>query len=157
MGDRASAMPLVAKAALLSPRDIDIQNNLKIIRDSQDVPRTRQTSVFGASNAIAGGVAAGAAVGLSEIAGGCFIASAAYGGYQDDSVMMLQWWRDSVLAKSRLGLILISVYYKISPRIAQWIATSEVRKAITRAALSPVVLPPLPGKMSPLLFANPGA
>ena len=140
MGDRASAMPLVAKAALLSPRDIDIQNNLKIIRDSQDVPRTRQTSVFGASNAIAGGVAAGAAVGLSEIAGGCFIASAAYGGYQDDSVMMLQWWRDSVLAKSRLGLILISVYYKISPRIAQWIATSEVRKAITRAALSPVVL-----------------
>lgn len=140
MGDRASALPLVTKAALLSPRDIDIQNNLKVIRDSPNVPRTRQTSVFGASNAIAGGVAAGSAVGLSEIAGGCFIASAAYGGYQDDSVIILQWWRDSVLTKSHFGRMLISAYYKVSPGIANWISISESRKAITRAMLRPIVL-----------------
>lgn len=140
MGDRTSAMPLVTKAALLSPRDIDIQNNLKIIRDSPNVPRTRQTSLFGASDAMAGGVAAGAAVGLSEIAGGCFIASAAYGGYQDDSVIVLQWWRDSVLAKTYGGRMLISAYYKISPRIADWISTRESRKAITRVMLKPIVL-----------------
>ena len=140
MGDRTSAMPLVTKAALLSPRDIDIQNNLKIIRDSPNVPRTRQTSLFGASDAMAGGVAAGAAVGLSEIAGGCFIASAAYGGYQDDSVIVLQWWRDSVLAKTHGGRMLISAYYKISPRIADWISTRESRKAIARVILKPIVL-----------------
>jgi len=124
----------------LSPRDIDIQNNLKVIRDSPSVPRTRQTSVFGASDAIAGGIAAGAAVGLSDIAGGCFVASAAYGGYQDDSVIILQWWRDSVLAKSYVGRAIISVYYKTSPRIADWISARESRKAITRAMLKPIVL-----------------
>ena len=140
MGDRISALPLVTKAALLSPRDIDIQNNLKVIRDSPSVPRIRQTSVFGASDAIAGGVAAGAAVGLTEIAGGCFIASAAYGSYQDDSVIILQWWRDSVLTKSHVGRMLISAYYKISPGIADWISIRESRKTIARAMLKPIVL-----------------
>lgn len=140
MGDRASALPLVTKAALLSPRDIDIQNNLKIIRDSTDVPRTRQTSIFGASNAIAGGAAAGAAVGLSEMAGACFIASAAYGGYKNQPVIALQWWRDAVLAQSRAGRRLIAFYYRLSPGIAKWISTSEARKAVTRGALMPMVI-----------------
>lgn len=140
MGDRSSALPLVTKAALLSPRDIDIQNNLRVIRDSPDVPRTRQTSIFGASDAIAGGVAAGAAVGISEMAGACFIASAAYGGYQDESVIALQWWRDAVLAKSHPGRKLISLYYKTSPGIAKWISGSETRKKITRGMLMPMVI-----------------
>jgi tetratricopeptide (TPR) repeat protein len=39
-GDKASALPLLERAAQLSPRDIDIQNNLNAIKSSQCIVAT---------------------------------------------------------------------------------------------------------------------
>ena len=71
--------------------------------------------------------------------GGCFIATAAYGSHLDLHVGSLRRFRDETLMRSRLGRALVSWYYEVSPPIAYRIEQSESLRAITRAALVPVV------------------
>lgn len=71
--------------------------------------------------------------------GGCFIATAAYGSYMHDDVMVLRKFRDNVLLKSDAGRSMVRTYYKYSPPMADYIAERPVMKAGTRAALTPLV------------------
>jgi hypothetical protein len=48
---------------------------------------------------------------------GCYIATMAYGSYDHPQVIILRNFRDQTLSKSTLGNILISIYYRISPRL----------------------------------------
>jgi tetratricopeptide (TPR) repeat protein len=103
--DKASALPLIQKAAKLKPNDIAIQNNLKSIEDPK----------------------------------GCFIATAAYGTPVADDINELRYWRDITLSESIYGRAFIKVYYKISPPIANRIATRPTVKKIVRTMLKPLI------------------
>lgn len=70
---------------------------------------------------------------------GCFIATAAYGTYMEDEVLLLRNFRDDTLRQSKLGNAFIDAYYTVSPPIADFIRDSEILKAGTRMALSPIV------------------
>jgi len=76
-------------------------------------------------------------VGLSDVTGdpggGCFIATAAAGYYDDSSVMTLRGFRDRVLLPSPLGRSFVSSYYRASPPIARYIAGHPLVRSVVYA------------------------
>lgn len=71
--------------------------------------------------------------------GGCFIATAAYGSYEERHVKILREFRDRYLLTNIPGRAFVSFYYKVSPPIADFIRDSEVLKALVRVALLPLI------------------
>ena len=71
--------------------------------------------------------------------GGCFIATAAYGSYMAEDVMVLRHFRDNYLLTNSFGKAFVRVYYKYSPPLANYIAKHEGLRKATRIALTPVV------------------
>lgn len=69
----------------------------------------------------------------------CFIATAAYGSKFEPHVATLRQFRDQYLMTHSLGKSFVRFYYNVSPTIADWIAASESRRAVTRWSLTPVV------------------
>jgi len=73
-------------------------------------------------------------------AGGCLIATAAFGSPLAREVTVLRVFRDRILDSSAAGRVLAKAYYRASPPVARAIARSEALKAITRAALRPAIV-----------------
>lgn len=71
--------------------------------------------------------------------GGCFIATAAYGNYEDPHVIVLRKFRDRHLNTNAAGRHLVKLYYRVSPPIARLIAKHGVLRGVVRRALTPVV------------------
>jgi hypothetical protein len=71
--------------------------------------------------------------------GGCFIATAAYGTPMAEEVKVLSRFRDEHLMSNKAGQLLVSVYYKLSPPIADYIKDKETLKAVVRMALKPLL------------------
>lgn len=69
----------------------------------------------------------------------CFIATAAYKTPFAYEIDILRNFRDEKLKKRKVGGILIRIYYKISPPIADLIEKSEKRRLFVRKFLNPVV------------------
>ena len=76
---------------------------------------------------------------LSKEKGGCFIATAAFGGENDPQVRSLRIFRDRLLLPNRLGRFWVHRYYQASPPVARLLARSPVLKSVTRSFLGPVV------------------
>ena len=74
------------------------------------------------------------------IGGVCFIATAAYGTPAAEQIDVLREFRDVVLLPNRLGSEFVSLYYKTSPPVAEFISRHEVLKAAVRVGfIDPIV------------------
>ena len=65
-------------------------------------------------------------------AGGCFIATAAFGSYENRWVWVLRDFRDQVLLEHASGRSFVEWYYAHSPRAATWIAVHGWARALAR-------------------------
>ncbi len=72
-------------------------------------------------------------------ADGCFIATAVYGSYGADEVLILREFRDRKLASYSLGRFLIRFYYFASPPIAELIEVFPFAKKPTKYVLDKIV------------------
>lgn len=63
---------------------------------------------------------------------GCFIATATYGSPIAPEVIIFRRFRDEFLVTSKLGALLIEIYYRVSPPFASLIAKTEFLRALTR-------------------------
>ncbi len=72
--------------------------------------------------------------------GGCFIATAAYGTPSAEQIDVLREFRDSVLLESIAGSLFVSLYYQLSPPVADFIAGNELLRTMVRELLiDPIV------------------
>jgi len=70
----------------------------------------------------------------------CFIATAAYGTPDAEEIDILREFRDVVMRPNRLGAELVSLYYKASPPVAEFISQNEALRAAVRVGLiDPIV------------------
>ncbi len=72
--------------------------------------------------------------------GGCFIATAAFGSYENRWVWVLRDFRDQVLLHHDSGRSFVEWYYANSPPAADWIAAHGWARALTRVALAPLII-----------------
>ena len=70
---------------------------------------------------------------------GCFIATAVYGSYEADEVLILREFRDQKLASSDLGKFLINCYYLLSPPIAELLEIFPFAKKPVKHVLDKIV------------------
>ena len=93
-------------------------------------------SVFGIGGALGAG---GTSLSDSSSDSQCFIATAAYGSPFESHVKILRNFRDVYLLPNAVGHAFVDAYYRYSPKAAAFIADHESLRAVTRAALLPVV------------------
>jgi hypothetical protein len=67
--------------------------------------------------------------------GACFIATAAYGTPSAEQIDVLREFRDSVLLESTVGAAFVSLYYQLSPPVADFIAGNELLRTLVREFL----------------------
>jgi hypothetical protein len=98
----------------------------------------------------------GLAAGGSSGGGGggpCFIATAAYGTPLDGDINTLREVRDQFLLENTVGTAFTDTYYRVSPAIADTVASSPVLAAIVRVVLVPVIFLGKMALTSPALLA----
>lgn len=102
-----------------------------------------------------------------ETSDACFIATAAFGSLNHPRIVLLREFRDLVLDKSEIGRRLISLYYRVSPGLAETLEGNDKARMLVRMLLYPLSflagmavfltkqgLLPLAGWGSLLMFAS---
>lgn len=79
-------------------------------------------------------------VDFDEGSSACFIATAAWGSRLHPRVATLRHFRDRYLLSHRPGRVFVALYYRLSPPLAKYIAVRPGARAVTRAALWPVLV-----------------
>ena len=73
------------------------------------------------------------------VSAGCFIATAAYGSRMESEVKVLRDFRNRFLLSNSFGKILICLYNRHSPNVANFIAKYDILRAMVRMSLLPFV------------------
>jgi hypothetical protein len=71
--------------------------------------------------------------------GSCFIATAVYYSYDSPEVIVLRKFRDDVLLKSKIGQMLVLLYYKISPYYARRIKKTGLFRNMIKYVIDIIV------------------
>lgn len=127
----------IVNATVTIPQDANAgtQDNLTLIATSQTDPEVNN------QDSVKTTVSEDITEKLLKVYGGggnCFIATAAFGSYQERHVWVLRRFRDRYLLSSAAGTAFVKFYYRHSPAIAGIIAENETLRFITRIALMPV-------------------
>jgi hypothetical protein len=75
----------------------------------------------------------------TDVGNPCFIATAAYGSDTAEEIEILREFRDVVLLPNSLGAEFVSLYYRTSPTIAEFISLHEVLRTAVRLGLNPII------------------
>jgi hypothetical protein len=86
-----------------------------------------------------GGGGAAGAVNDGGGGGGCFIATAAYGSPTESHVKTLREFRDRFLLTNTLGQSFVTLYYKYSPSMANFISENDTLRFMVGIGLLPLV------------------
>lgn len=65
----------------------------------------------------------------------CFIATATFGSPMASEVIRFRQFRDEILLNSKVGIIFVKLYYRVSPPFALLITKFQILKLITRELL----------------------
>jgi hypothetical protein len=71
--------------------------------------------------------------------GGCFIATAAYGSKFEKHVQLLRRFRNLYLMPYKIGRAFVSIYYRYSPPVADFIANHDILRMMVRWSLIPLI------------------
>lgn len=71
----------------------------------------------------------------------CFIATAVYGTPYCFELDVLRDFRDNILLKNRVGIVFVSIYYRIGPFLAEKVAAVPAVKSICRTVFDRIILP----------------
>jgi len=71
-------------------------------------------------------------------AGGCYIATAAYGSYSHPTVMVFRQYRDLVLYRHLPGRVFINIYYRTSPFLSKYVKKRMVLQNWSRTILDKI-------------------
>ena len=74
-------------------------------------------------------------VATDTAAGGCFVATAAFGSPMARQVQWLRAFRDRILLPGRAGRAFVNWYYGWSPRAAAWLRGHAIARKLTRAVV----------------------
>jgi hypothetical protein len=74
-----------------------------------------------------------------EEGSGCFLATAVYESRMDPELVTLRSFRDNVLSGFACGRAFIAFYYKVGPRLAQWVVDNSLLKTCVRYLVSYLV------------------
>ena len=66
---------------------------------------------------------------------GCYIATMVYGSYNHPQVLVLRWYRDSILKRKLWGRLFVRVYYHISPKLVLVLKGNNVINKVIRIIL----------------------
>jgi hypothetical protein len=126
----------------------DYSTNITYSKNRKSVVVTLEDGGVGDADGTANGIIVDPA-GLAGLFGGdsdddgsqegCFIATAAYGSYIEEHVMILRNFRDRILYSSDWGTAAVHFYYKHSPPLADFIAEHQNLRKVVRWGLLPVI------------------
>ncbi len=94
-------------------------------------------TVFGSGAASSSGTTASASGGSDSR---CFIATAAFGSYQEAHVQLIRKFRDNYLLTNELGRAFVHAYYNYSPPMARWIRGHAMARSLVRVMLLPLFM-----------------
>jgi hypothetical protein len=77
---------------------------------------------------------------INGSSGSCFIATFVYGSYDAKEVLLFRNYRDSILEKSKLGLIFIKFYYFISPSLVRIFVRIPISKKILKKIFDNIIV-----------------
>lgn len=70
----------------------------------------------------------------------CFIATAVYESPYSYEVLLLRQYRDRYLSSTTIGRLVICLYYKLSPPLAEWLSKRSWAKYFARKVIMPPFL-----------------